>query len=152
MAVSLNWSANEKNIVEKTFDLLVSKIIIFRCWKTLRSGIENWWNRKARKQEQYCWILVHLLATSPESFQMKSKNSPMCSVSNQTVHNYIFLLHTYHSTGETIWKFFSGLLFSRTSESSKNQPSFVFKKADGPAFRSAELQKSARKFSHGLNF
>ena len=37
-----------------------------------------------------------------------------------------------------------------TSESSKNQPSY-HKKADGQAFRKAEVQKGTREFSDGLD-
>ena len=50
-----------------------------------------------------------------------------------------------------MWKISSGLLHFCTSDSSKNQPHFS-KKANGQAFRSAEVQKSTREFSHGLVF
>ena len=39
-----------------------------------------------------------------------------------------------------------------TSKSSKNKPPLSLNKADGQAFRSVEVQKSARNFSHGLDF
>ena len=39
-----------------------------------------------------------------------------------------------------------------TSESAKNWPPLLQKKANGRAFRSAEVQKFAREFPHGLDF
>ena len=52
---------------------------------------------------------------------------------------------------ETMRTFSSGFLHFYTSESSKNQSSLVLKGANGQTFRSAEMQKSARSFSNGLN-
>ena len=49
-----------------------------------------------------------------------------------------------HSS-ETLWKFSSRLLHFWSTF-------FTLKKADGQAFRSAEVQMSPREFSHGLDF
>ena len=50
-----------------------------------------------------------------------------------------------------MWKFSGRLLHFCTSERSKDQPPLSLKKADGQAYRNAEMQKSARQFPHSLD-